>query len=389
MNGVVFVKFLDIMKPLYLDNAATTKVCPEVVKEMLPYFKEKYGNPSSLHALGENAKEAINKARTILAKEINAKPQEITFTSGGTESNNLAIQGLKRAFPGKRIVIISEIEHPSIQEPCNYLQARKYKIIKIPVNKEGIINLDTLEKEIKNNLQDILLVSIMHVNNILGTIQDIEKIGLLCKLNNLPFHTDTVQSFGKLNIDVKKFNIDLLSASGHKIGAQKGIGFLYIKEKANISPLMFGGGQERNLRSGTENVPGIMGMAKALEITKKINKNKILEIRNKLITELEKIGGMLNGSKSDRIYNNIHVSFPSADANSLVLFLSKKGIYVSAGSACDSKKEREDHVLKAIKLNQENINSSIRISLNEDIKENHIKTIIQEIIKALKILKIK
>ncbi len=377
------------MKPLYLDNAATTKVYPEVIKEMLPYFKEGYGNPSSPHILGDNAKKEINKARITLAREINAKPQEIIFTSGGTESNNLAIQGLAKAFPKKRTIVISEIEHPSIQEPCNYLQTQEYNIIRIQVNKEGIINLSILEKEIKNNLQNIFLVSIMHVNSVLGTIQDIEKIGLLCKINNIPFHTDAVQSFGKLNIDVKKFKIDLLSASGHKIGAPKGIGFLYINEKINLAPIILGGGQERNLRSGTENVPSIIGFAKALEITKKINKNKILELRNKLISELEKIDGIINGSKNSRIYNNIHVSFPNIDADSLVLFLSKKGIYVSAGSACESKKEKEDQVLKAIRLNQEYINSSIRISLNEDIKDKDIPFIIKEIEKAIKILKIR
>ena len=376
------------MNPIYLDNAATTRVYPEVVKEMLPYFKEEYGNPSSLHKLGENAKEAITTARKTLAKEINAKPQELIFTSGGTESNNLAIQGLAKAFPKKKTIIISEIEHPSIQEPCNYLQTQGYNIIKIPVNKEGMINLSILEKEIKNNLEDILLVSIMHVNNVIGTIQDTEKIGLICKLHNIPFHTDAAQSFGKLEIDVKKFNIGLLSASGHKIGAPKGIGFLFINEKINISPIILGGGQERNLRSGTENVPSIVAMAEALEITKKINKGKILNIRNKLILELEKIGGIINGSKNSRIYNNIHVSFPDIDADSLVLFLSKKGIYISAGSACESKKEKEDRVLKAIKLSPEYIKGSIRISLNEDIKDKDIPSIIREIEKAIKILKI-
>ncbi len=376
------------MNPIYLDNAATTRVYPEVVKEMLPYFKEEYGNPSSLHKLGENAKEAITTARKTLAKEINAKPQELIFTSGGTESNNLTIQGLAKAFPKKKTIIISEIEHPSIQEPCNYLQTQGYNIIKIPVNKEGMINLSILEKEIKNNLEDILLVSIMHVNNVIGTIQDTEKIGLICKLHNIPFHTDAAQSFGKLEIDVKKFNIGLLSASGHKIGAPKGIGFLFINEKINISPIILGGGQERNLRSGTENVPSIVAMAEALEITKKINKGKILNIRNKLILELEKIGGIINGSKNSRIYNNIHVSFPDIDADSLVLFLSKKGIYISAGSACESKKEKEDRVLKAIKLSPEYIKGSIRISLNEDIKDKDIPSIIREIEKAIKILKI-
>ena len=377
------------MKQIYLDNASTTKVYKQVIKETIPYLNKEYGNPSSPYELGERAKKEINQARNSLAKEINAKPNEIIFTSGATESNNLTIQGLAKSHINKKTIIISDIEHPSINEICNYLQTLNYKIIKIPVHKDGLINLEILEKEIKSNQNDILLVSTTHVNNIIGTIQDIEKIGLICKLYNVSFHTDAVQSFGKIKIDVKKFNLGLLSASGHKIGAPKGIGILYVNEKINISPIIYGGGQERNIRSGTENVPGIMGMAKALEITKNTNKNKIKEIRNKLITNLEKLGATINGSKENRIYNNIHASFQNIEAESLVRYLSKKGIYISTGSACDSRKEKEDHVLKAIKLNDNQIKGSIRITLNEDFKEREVNFVSKEIEKALKLLKVK
>ncbi len=376
------------MKPLYLDNAATTRVYPGVIKSMLPYLKNEYGNPSSMHELGERAKKALNRARTELAKEINANPSEIIFTSGATESNNLAIQGLARRYPNKKTIIISQLEHPSVSQVCKFLQALNYTIIEIPVNEEGLIDLNILEKKIKENQKNILLVSIIHVNNIIGVVQDIHTIGGFCKKHSVLFHTDAVQSFGKLKIDVKKDNIDLLSASGHKIGAPKGIGFLYSKESVNLSPLVLGGGQERNLRSGTENLPSVVAFTKALEITKKINKNKILDIRNKIISELKNIGGIINGPLEKRIYNNIHVSFPPTDAEYLVVSLSRKGIYLSAGSACDSKKEKEDHVLKAIKVNSELTKSSIRITLNESINEKDIGRIVNEINKVVKILRV-
>ncbi|MBI2452259.1 cysteine desulfurase [Candidatus Pacearchaeota archaeon] len=378
------------MKPLYLDNAATTRVDKKVVKEMENYFLENFGNPSSLHELGEKAKNAINDARKILCLEINAKPWEIYFTSSGTEANNLAIQGLARASQKKKKIIISEIEHPSVLEPCKFLQSQGFQLIKIPVNHEGLINMQFLKKQLEKNSKEILLVSVMQVNNIIGTLQDIEKIGILCNQFNVLFHTDAVQSFGKLNIDVKKFNISLLSASAHKINGPKGTGFLYISEKIKISPLIFGGGQEKDLRSGTENVPAIIGFAKALELYKKINKNKILKLRSTLITKLEKIGGKINGSKENRIFNNIHVSFPNyqnLESDYLVTFLSQRKIYVSAGSACDSNKEKEDHVLKAIGLNSKEAKSSIRITINENLKEKDVDYVIREIKKALRIFK--
>ncbi len=374
------------MKSIYLDNASTTKVYPQITKLINNFSEKEFGNPSSQHSLGESAKNHINKSRIYIASKINVKPNEISFTSGATESNNLAIQGLAKAFPFKKTIIISSIEHPSVNETCNFLQSQNYKIIRIPVNNEGILNLDILQKEIKINHDSILLVSIMHVNNIMGSVQDIERIGLICKLNSLIFHTDATQSFGKLNIDAKRQNITMLTASGHKMGAQKGIGLLYINEKIKISPLLYGGGQENNLRSGTENVSGIISLSKALEISKKINKNKIKAIKEKLSARLESIGAKINSSNQNTIYNIIHASFPNVDSDSLIQYLSHKKIFISTGSACDSKKEKESHVLKAINLNENLIKGSFRISLNEDIKDKDINIIIKEIEKAAKIL---
>ncbi len=376
------------MKKIYLDNAATTYVKEEVAKEMQKYFLDNYGNPSSLHELGEKASEEIKKARKLFAKEINSKPGEIYFTSCGTESNNLALQGSARENSERKKIIISEIEHPSITKACDFLAGEGYKIVKIPVDNFGFVDTNFLENELKKDTKNILLVSIMHVNNIIGTIQDLNAIGKLCKKYNVVFHTDAVQSFSKLNIDVKKLNIGLLSASGHKINGPKGIGFLYIREDIKIKPLIFGGGQERNLRSGTENVPAIMGFAKALELTKEANKKKIEIIRNKLIGRLEEIGGIINGSKEKRIYDNINVFFKGINAEAFVIYLSQKGIYLSAGSACESKNESDDNVLKAIGLKKYERESSIRITINEDLTEKDVDYIIKEMEKAVKNLKV-
>ena len=373
------------MEEIYLDNAATTRVYEEVAKEVYNQNLNDYGNPSSLHELGEKAQKEMNEAREKIARSINAKPQEIVFTSGGTESNNFAILGLIRSSPNRKTIIISGVEHTSINEICNTLQSEGggYKIIKIPVDKQGIIKINDLEKEIEKNSEDLLLVSVINVNNVIGSVQPIAEIGTMCKKRRVIFHTDAVQSFGKLDLDVKKMNIDLLSASAHKIGGPKGVGFLFVKEGVNISPLIIGGGQERGLRSGTENVPGIVGFAKALEMQKKIDKGRINDVRDKFFTELERIGGKINGSKNNRIYNNVHVSFPGIEANTLIAFLSKKGIYVSSGSACESKKKKEDETLKAIGLTKQEQEGSIRITINEEITEKDVYLVVGGIKKAL------
>ncbi len=373
-------------KIIYLDSAATTPMYKEVAKEMDKFYFESYGNPSSAHSLGDEAKEAMNNARKKLAEEIRAKAHEIVFTSGSTESNNFAFFGLVRAYKNKKKIIISSIEHSSVFEICKALKKEGYTIIEIPVDNRGFINIDRLKNEIDNNT---LLVSVMHVNNEIGVIQDIENIGRICRKNNVFFHSDCAQSFGKLDIHVKKMNIDLLTASAHKIGGPRGIGLLYAREGIDIYPLIQGGGQERGLRGGTENVPGIAGFAKALDIIKKTDKEKIKELRNYFIFELEKIRGRINGSKEKRIYNNINVSFSNMDGENLAAFLSHKKIYVSAGSACETKKRKESKVLRELGLNEKERSGSIRISLNEKISKRDIDYVIREIRNAVEKLNIK
>lgn len=364
------------MKRIYLDNSATTQVDKEVVKAMMPYFSEKFGNPNSLHEFGREAREAVENARKKIAEMINCEPEEIIFTSGGTESNNLAIKGL---IGEKKHIITSKIEHPSVLETCRELEKQGYKVDYISVDKEGIINIQELKRKISNNT---LLVSIMHVNNEIGTIQPLEEIGKICREFGVLFHTDAVQSFGKIKIDVKNINIDLLSASGHKINAPKGVGFLYVKKEIKIKPLVNGGGHEKNLRSGTENVPGIVGFGKACEIADKKmkEKEKIKKLRDKLIQELEKIPGTrLNGSRNLRIFNNVNVSFSGIEGEALVLMLDKEGIATSTGSACSSHSLEPSHVLKAIGLSDLEAHGSLRLSLGWENNEKEINFVIDKI----------
>jgi len=376
------------MKKIYLDSAATTKVSESVIKEMGKIYSEIYGNPSSLHEFGERAQKEMNKAREEISKYLECKAWEIVFTSGATESNNLAIKGLTEASPSKKKIIVSPIEHPSIVEVCNYLKKKGYEIVEIGVNKEGKIDPARLEKELDKDTKNILLVSVMHANNEIGVIQDISVIGSLCRNRNIPFHTDAVQSFGKLDIDVKKMNVSLLSASAHKFGGPKGVGLLYVNEGVRLGPIIHGGGQEKDLRSGTENVPGIIGFAKSLGAIRKVNKKNIEKLRDRLISGLEKIGGKINGSKKDRLYNNVHVSFPDAEGESMVLFLSQKGIMCSTGSACSTKKQAESKTLRALGLNSKEIAGSLRFTLSEDITEGDIDRVVRETEKVYKQLKI-
>ncbi len=400
-----------------MDDAATTSVNSRVLKAMMPFFTEEYGNPSSQHEIGELARRAIDNARQALAKEINAKPWEIYFTSGATESNNWVFQGLTRVkdnitqdfnlsplllksreyskrqnrgdinvscYKYKNKIIISEVEHASVLEPCSFLEKNGYNLIKIQVDKNGFVNLTQLENEIDKN---VLVVSVMHVNNVIGTIQDIEAIGMLCKKKGVLFHTDASQSFGKLLIDVRAMNVDLLSAGAHKLGGPKGVGLLYIRDGIDIEPLIYGGGQERGMRGGTENVAGVVGFAMAFDEMKKVNQNKIRVLREYIIQEIEKIGGVINGSRSARLYNNVHASFKGVDGGTLVEFLSQKGIYVSTGSACDSRKEKEDYVLRAIGLSKEAMNSSIRITLPSGVTKEECNAVLRALEKGIRVLR--
>lgn len=367
------------MKRVYLDNAATTPIDSAVVKAMEPYFSEKYGNPSSLHSFGMEAREAVETARGKIAKLINANPAEIVFTSGGTESNNLALRGIVAANPDKKHIITSSIEHPAIFETCNELGKKGYKTDYIGVDKDGIVNVDELERKIT---KDTLIVSIMQVNNEIGAIQDIDRIGAICAKKGVLFHTDAVQSFGKLSIDVRKMNIDTLSASAHKINGPKGVGMLYIKKGVRVLPIVTGGGQERKLRSGTENVPGIVGFGKAAELSSERMKNsaKIEKLRDKLIDGLLKMGGTrLNGSKEKRSYTNVNVSFDMAEGESILLMLDREGIAVSTGSACSSSNLAPSHVLKALGLSDLQAHGSIRMTLGFQNTEKEIDYTLKKI----------
>ena len=368
------------MKSLYFDNSATTAVRPEVVKAMSKVMLVDYGNPSSAHALGDNAQKLMTSARTNLARAIGARVHEVYFTSGTTESNNWALQGLARVFPNKKKIIISAIEHPSVRETCVYLKSIGYKIVETPVDSYGFIDLVFLEKEIDNNT---LLVSVIHANNIFGTLQNLKKIGDICKKKRVLFHTDCAQSFGKMKILVHDWNIDLLSASAHKIGGPKGVGLLYVREGVKIAPLILGGEQERGLRSGTENVPGIIGFAKACELSLKNDWTKVSEIRDYLIENLQEFGDKISGALGRyRLPNNIFVTFPKVNAEELMHKLSVRGIYVSQGSACDSKKEVEDYDLKAIGLSAKEMKSSLRISLPADVTKKDVEYFVK-VLKSL------
>ncbi len=355
------------MKQIYLDNAATTKVDDEVLKTMNPYFNEKYANASSTHFMGQEAKNAIEKSRKIIAKAINAKSYEIVFTSGGTESNNFALKGLffwhKENKTGKNHIITTKVEHDCILNTCKWLEKQGTEITYLDVDAEGFIDLEELEKAITNKT---ILVSVIHGNNETGTIQDLESIGKICRNKNVLFHTDACQSFTKTSIDVKKQNIDLVTLNAHKIHGPKGIGALYLREGIKIVPLFHGGGHENKMRSGTENVPGIVGFAKAVNIANKKDIEKMTKLRDRVIEGILKIQNVkLNGPREKRLCNNINVSFNNIEGESVGGYLESFGICTSTGSACASHSLETSHVLKAIGLTPLQANSSIRISISK------------------------
>jgi len=368
-------------KILYLDNAATTSLDKRVLDEVIK-FSSYYGNPSSLHFKGEEAKIKIEKVRERISKFIGAEKDEIFFTSGATEANNTIIKGLVRKNKDKNHILISSIEHPSVIESAECLKKEGFVVEKIKVDKEGIVDLNDLKSKIN---EKTLLVSVMHVNNEIGTIQPIEKISHICKEKKVFFHSDMVQSFKKIDIDVRKIDLDFASFSGHKINAMKGIGFFYKRRGIEIDPLINGGDQERNLRSGTENFLGIVSLGAALKIKK--NKEKIRKQRDFILNEILKMKGViLNGSLEKRIYNNINVSFYGIEGESIVLLLSKKGICVSTGSACSSNKLSHSHVLEAIGVKSLYLNGAIRITLDEmnEAQINYFLNSLNEIINKLR-----
>jgi len=369
-------------KIIYADHAATTPVDERVIKVMLPFFKEKFGNPSVIYDLGVEAKKAIEKSRNKIAELINASPDEIFFTSGGTESDNWAIKGIAESYPEKKHIITSNIEHHAVLNTIEWLEAKGYEITYLKVDAQGLINPEDVEKAIR---KDTLMVSIMHANNEIGTIEPIEEIGRICREKNVIFHTDAVQTLGKLPIDVKKMNIDLLSASSHKIYGPKGVGMLYVRKDIEIAPLIHGGGQERKMRSGTENVPGIVGFAKALEIAHK-NMNKENEKLKRLTDYLKKEilsieGTHLNGHSILRVPGNLNFWFEGIEGEGLIMLLNEEGICASTGSACSTSSLKPSHVLTAIGISPEHSHGSLRLTLGRSTTLKDIK-FIAKIVKA-------
>ena len=357
------------MDIIYLDNSATTKIKTEVLNEMMPYLTTEYGNASSLYSVGRKAKKAIEKARGQVAKLINCNPHEIYFTGSGSESDNTALKGFAYANKEKgNHIITSKIEHHAILETCETLERQGFEVSYINVDENGVIKIDELENAIRPST---ILISVMTANNEIGTIQPIEEISKIARSRNIVFHTDAVQAIGNMPIDVEKMKIDMLSLSGHKINAPKGIGALYIKNGINVEQYINGGHQERNQRAGTENVAGIVGLGKACELS---NKNMNTHIRNlskirdyylnKLQKEMpQKI--RINGGMENRLPGNANVSFAGVDASEMIFKLDEKGICVSSGSACSSGNTTPSHVLTAINVPEEYLNSAIRTTFGD------------------------
>ena len=351
---------------IYFDNAASTAVHPEVVKEMLPYFDVEYGNPSSIHQFGRKAKNAIQKARKQVAALVGAESDEILFTSCGTESNNTILDGVltSNSEPYPEHIITSSIEHEAVLQPCKEFENVGIKITYIPVDEHGIVNPDEITNSINSHT---VLVSIMFANNEVGTIQPIKEISEICKKYQIPLHTDAVQAVGKIPINVKDLGVDALSISSHKINGPKGIGALFIKKGLMVTPQILGGGQENGMRSGTENVASIVGFGKACEIAKeRLNRNishfETLHssILSKITKEISHV--KLNGHPEKRIFNNVHLTFMGVNGEDLIIKLDEHGIAASTGSACSVHTQKASHVLKAMGFNHEQITGSLRIS---------------------------
>ena len=381
------------MKKIYMDYAATTPVDKEVLKEMSPYFNKYYGNASSIHSIGKKAFEAVENSREQIASLLNSNSDEIIFTAGGTESDNIAIKGVtyknknKKGSKGYNI-ITSEIEHPAVLETCKHLEKQGFSVKYLPVDKYGLINPAELDKSIS---KDTFLITIMYANNEIGTIEPMQEIGRIAKSHNVLLHTDAVQAVGKVLIDVNKLNIDLLSISSHKIYGPKGVGALFIRKGIKLQTIAHGGGQEKGFRSSTHNSPGIVGLGKACELGKtRLEKDvaHMEKLRNLLIKEILNIEqSYLNGHPEKRLANNAHFRFTAVEGESLNLMLDKKGIAAATGSACSSKRLQASHVLLAIGLDPAEAHGSLRFSLGrmstkEDV--NYVVNALPGIVKKLR-----
>ena len=374
------------MKNIYFDNAATTKLDDEVLKEMLPYLKDNYGNPSSIYKLGREARKAIEDSREKIAKVLNCKANEIYFTAGGSESDNTAIKGIAKANKQRgNHIITSKIEHPAVLETCKQLEKEGFEMTYISVDEKGIVDLEELKKSIKPTT---ILITIMFANNEIGTIQPIEEIGKIAKGNNIYFHTDSVQAVGSIKIDVQKLNIDSLSLSGHKFYGPKGVGALYVKTGVPFEKFISGGHQERNKRAGTENVAGIVGIGKAIELAyenlDEYNK-KIKELRDYYVKQVEeKIPYIkINGDMEKRLPGNSNISFRFIEGEGLLLNLDLKGICASSGSASTSGSLDPSHVLLAIGLPHEIAHGSLRVSIGKYNTKEEIDYLIENLMEIV------
>lgn len=367
---------------IYLDNAATTKTAPEVVEAMLPYFTEHYGNPSSVYGFAAENKEAVSKQREIIAGALGAKPNEIYFTAGGTESDNWALKATAEAYESKgRHIITTKIEHHAILHTGEYLEKKGFDVTYLDVDENGLVDPEEVEKAIR---PDTVLISVMYANNEIGTIEPIREIGAIAKEHGVLFHTDAVQAFGQIPINVDECHIDMLSASGHKLNGPKGIGFLYIRTGIKIRNFIHGGAQERKRRAGTENVPGIVGLGKAVEravSTMKERAEKEKEVRDYLIEKvLKEIPyTKLNGHPTKRLPNNANFSFRFIEGEAMLLSLDMAGICGSSGSACTSGSLDPSHVLLAIGLPHEIAHGSLRLTLNEEITKEDIDYVVENL----------
>lgn len=377
-------------KMIYLDNAATTKVADSVVDAMLPYFKEYYGNASSIYQLGAKSKEALDESREYIAGTLGAKTNEIYFTAGGSESDNWAIKATADAYARKgKHIITSAIEHHAVLHTCEYLEKHGYEVTYVGVDENGVIKLDELKAAIR---PDTILISVMFANNEIGTIQPIKEIGEIAKEHDILFHTDAVQAYAQVPINVDEMHIDMLSASGHKLNGPKGIGFLYIRKGIKIRSFVHGGQQERGRRAGTENIPGIVGLAAAAKRSFSMLEEKMqkeIELRDYLISRIEAEIPYcrLNGDREKRLPNNVNFSFQFIEGESMLILLDSKGIAASSGSACTSGSLDPSHVLLAIGLPHEIAHGSLRLTLSEENTKEEMDYVVEQLTAILERLR--
>lgn len=375
---------------IYLDNAATTKVADSVVDAMLPYFKEYYGNASSIYQLGAKSKEALDESREYIAGTLGAKTNEIYFTAGGSESDNWAIKATADAYARKgKHIITSAIEHHAVLHTCEYLEKHGYEVTYVGVDENGVIKLDDLKAAIR---PDTILISVMFANNEIGTIQPIKEIGEIAKEHDILFHTDAVQAYAQVPINVDEMHIDMLSASGHKLNGPKGIGFLYIRKGIKIRSFVHGGQQERGRRAGTENIPGIVGLAAAAKRSFSMLEEKMkkeIELRDYLISRIEAEIPYcrLNGDRKKRLPNNVNFSFQFIEGESMLILLDSKGIAASSGSACTSGSLDPSHVLLAIGLPHEIAHGSLRLTLSEENTKEEMDYVVEQLTAILERLR--